>query len=314
MANIPTVDLSDYLSGDEVRKSQFVKALGKAFMETGFVSVKNHGLSDELTADLYAQVKAFFDLPETIKKQYHLPEMAGQRGYTPFGMEHAKGRNEGDLKEFWQFGNHIDDPKIREDFPANIEVKELPSFNPTGMLAYKTLMESGAYLLEAIAIFLDLDKNYFTDKIKNGNSILRAIHYPPITQEPKSAERAAAHEDINLITLLMGASAAGLEILNKQGEWLPVTALPNAIVVNVGDMLQRLTNNKLRSTTHRVVNPPRESWGTARYSIPFFLHPVGNMKLDCLPNCVSAERPLAYEPITADAYLNERLREIGLKK
>lgn len=314
MANIPAVDLSDYLSGDTVRKSKFAKALGKAFMETGFVSVKNHGLSDALTEDLYAQVKAFFDLPLAVKQQYHLAEMAGQRGYTPFGMEHAKGRNEGDLKEFWQFGNHIEDPALRENFPPNVSVKELPSFNPIGMQAYKTLMEAGGYLLEAIALFLGLEKDYFTHKIKDGNSILRAIHYPPITQEPKSAERAAAHEDINLITLLMGASAAGLEIMTKQGTWLPVTALPDAIVVNVGDMLQRLTNNKLRSTTHRVVNPPQAEWGSSRYSIPFFLHPVGDMALDCLALCITPENPLAYEPITADAYLNERLREIGLKK
>jgi isopenicillin N synthase-like dioxygenase len=311
---IPVVDLSDYLSGDPARISKFVKALGKAFSEYGFVSVTNHGLSNELTADLYEQVEAFFALPEDVKLQYLVPGLAGQRGYTPFGKEHAKGHNAGDLKEFWQFGQHVtDDPVLKAQYPNNIHVTELPSFNPIGMQAFKVLQNSGAYLLEAIALYLGLDKTFFADKIKNGNSILRAIHYPPITSEPKSAVRAAAHEDINLITLLMGASAAGLEILTKKGNWLPVTALPNAVVVNVGDMLQRLTNNALRSTTHRVVNPPRELWGTSRFSIPFFLHPISEMRLDCLDVCVSDANPAAFDPISAGEYLDERLREIGLK-
>jgi isopenicillin N synthase-like dioxygenase len=311
---IPVVDLSDYLSGDPARISKFVKALGKAFSEYGFVSVTNHGLSNELTADLYEQVEAFFALPEDVKLQYLVPGLAGQRGYTPFGKEHAKGHNAGDLKEFWQFGQHVtDDPVLKAQYPNNIHVTELPSFNPIGMQAFKVLQNSGAYLLEAIALYLGLKKTFFADKIKNGNSILRAIHYPPITSEPKSAVRAAAHEDINLITLLMGASAAGLEILTKKGNWLPVTALPNAVVVNVGDMLQRLTNNALRSTTHRVVNPPRALWGTSRFSIPFFLHPISEMRLDCLDVCVSDANPAAFEPISAGEYLDERLREIGLK-
>jgi isopenicillin N synthase-like dioxygenase len=311
---IPEIDLSDYLSGDPARVHHFVKAIGQAFSEYGFVSVTNHGLSDVLTQDLYEQVEAFFALPEAVKMKYLVPGLAGQRGYTPFGKEHAKGHNAGDLKEFWQFGQHVtDNPELKELYPKNVTVEELPSFNPIGMQAFKVLQASGGYLLEAIALYLGLDKHYFTDKITNGNSILRAIHYPPITQEPKSAVRAAAHEDINLITLLMGASAAGLEILTKKGTWLPVTALPNAIVVNVGDMLQRLTNSQLRSTTHRVVNPPRALWGTSRFSIPFFLHPISEMRLDCLPICVSEENPAAFEPISAGEYLDERLREIGLK-
>jgi len=314
LQNIPVVDLNDYLTGDPIRKNKFVKDLGNAFMEKGFVSVKNHGLSDAITTELYEQVKAFFNLEEAIKLKYVVPGLAGQRGYTPFGREHAKGRNEGDLKEFWQFGQAVlDNEALKATYPKNVSVTELPSFNPVGMNVYKLLEQTGSHLLEAIALFLELPSDYFHSKISNGNSILRAIHYPPITSEPKSAVRAAEHEDINLITLLMGASAAGLEILTKQNEWLPVTALPDAIVVNVGDMLQRLTNNVLRSTTHRVVNPPREEWGNSRFSIPFFLHPVSEMDLTCLPSCVTDENPKAYEDTTAGVYLDERLREIGLK-
>jgi isopenicillin N synthase-like dioxygenase len=169
-------------------------------------------------------------------------------------------------------------------------------------------------MLRAIALYLGLNENYFDDKIFHGNSILRPIHYPPITHEPKSAVRAAEHEDINLITLLMGASAEGLEVLNKKGEWVAVTALPEQLVVNVGDMLQRLTNNKLKSTTHRVVNPPKEKWDSPRYSIPFFLHPRSEMRLDSLPSCITSDHPAQYPPISAGEYLNERLAEIGLKK
>ena len=191
---------------------------------------------------------------------------------------------------------------------------ELPDFGTYGIKAYRQLEETGKFMLRAIALYLGLDEFYFDSKIHNGNSILRPIHYPPITAEPKSAVRAAEHEDINLITLLMGASAEGLEVLNKKNEWVSITALPEQLVVNVGDMLQRLTNNKLKSTTHRVVNPPREKWASPRYSIPFFLHPRSDMRLDCLPSCVTADNPLHYEPISAGEYLDERLREIGLKK
>jgi len=184
----------------------------------------------------------------------------------------------------------------------------------TYLKAYRSFETSGNQLLRAIALYLGLDEKYFDPYVHNGNSILRAIHYPPITNEPRSAIRAEQHEDINLITLLVGASADGLEILSKQNEWVPVTSLPDQIVVNVGDMLQRLTNNKLRSTTHRVVNPPREMWGSPRFSIPFFLHPKGSMSLACLPSCIDASHPRAYPDVTAGEYLDERLREIGLKK
>lgn len=314
-AGIPSVDLNDFTSGTPEQKAAFVQQLGKAYEDIGFVAVKGHFLSDQLSADLYEQVKQFYALSDEIKQSYEVPDLAGQRGYTSFGKEHAKGRTEGDLKEFWQFGQYVEDgDPIKAEYPDNVIVKELPKFNTLGKEAYKKLEETGQYMLRAIALYLGLDEFYFDEKIHNGNSILRAIHYPPITNEPQSAVRAAEHEDINLITLLMGASAEGLEVLNKQNQWVGITALPEQLVVNVGDMLQRLTNNKLKSTTHRVVNPPKEKWGTSRYSIPFFLHPKSGMKLDCLPQTVTADQPLAYEPITAGEYLDERLREIGLKK
>jgi isopenicillin N synthase-like dioxygenase len=253
-------------------------------------------------------------LPEPIKKQYEIAGLAGQRGYTSFGKEHAKGRNEGDLKEFWHFGQLVTEADVlSEEYPENVLVSELPNFNKYGLLAYQQLEETGKYMLRAIALFLELDEFYFDDKIYKGNSILRPIHYPPITAEPKSAVRAAEHEDINLITLLMGASADGLQVLNKQNEWVSITALPEQLVVNVGDMLQRLTNNVLKSTTHRVVNPPKEKWGSSRFSIPFFLHPRSEMRLDALPQCISEANPIKEEPISAGEYLIQRLKEIGLK-
>ncbi len=314
-AGIPSIDLNDFLSGDDKRKEKFVQELGRAYEEIGFVALKGHLLTNETSNNLYQQVQNFFNLPLEKKVSFEDPEIAGQRGYVGFGKEHAKGRSEGDLKEFWHFGQEVegDDP-IRSEYPNNILVPELPAFNEFGIKAYKQLEETGKHMLRAIALYLGLDEFYFDAKIKNGNSILRPIHYPPITNEPKSAVRAAEHEDINLITLLMGASAEGLEVLNKQGEWIAITALPEQLVVNVGDMLQRLTNNKLKSTTHRVVNPPREKWGTSRFSIPFFLHPRSEMRLDCLESCVTSTYQLHYEPISAGEYLNERLREIGLKK
>lgn len=313
--NIPVVDLSDFLSGDETRKQSFVKQLGKAYEEVGFVAVKNHGIPDDLIADLYKYVQQFFALPFDTKEEYEKPELAGQRGYTSFGKEHAKGFDAPDLKEFFQYGQTVEDNEpVNEDYPENVTVTEVPQFTPTLYKAYRNFEKSGKALLQAIALYLGLDEHYFDEWVHNGNSILRAIHYPPIKNEPKSSIRAEQHEDINLITLLVGASADGLQILTKQGEWVGVTSLPEQIVVNVGDMLQRLTNNKLRSTTHRVVNPPRELWGTSRYSIPFFLHPKSEMSLASLEGCIDEEHPKAYEDATAGAYLDERLREIGLKK
>jgi isopenicillin N synthase-like dioxygenase len=312
--SIPSLDLSDYLAGDSSRKGKFIRSLGKAYEEVGFVAIKNHGFEDSLRDELYNQVQNFFELDNDEKYRYERPKLNGQRGYNSFGKEHAKGNDSPDLKEFWQFGQCIEDDHARKvKYPKNVSVTELPQFNPIGMKTYKKLEEIGTNILRAIAVYLELDENYFDGKVKNGNSILRAIHYPPITSEPKESVRAAEHEDINLITLLMGASAEGLEVLSRQGDWVAVTALPEHIVVNVGDMLQRLTNSKLRSTTHRVVNPPKEKWGSSRYSIPFFLHPVEEMDLTSLDGCVDKEHPKEFEDMTAGAYLDERLAEIGLK-
>lgn len=315
MQNIPSVDLRDFLSGDPERKQKFVNEIGKAYEDIGFVALKGHFLDDALVEKLYSEVKNFFSLPVDVKEQYEIPGIGGQRGYVSFGKEHAKGRKEGDLKEFWHFGQYVnDDSKYKSEYPDNVEVKELPEFNTTGKEAYQMLEKTGIYVLRALAIYLGLDEFYFDNYIKEGNSILRPIHYPPITNEPQNAVRAAAHGDINLITLLMGAQGRGLQVQNHNGEWIDAIAEPDEIVINVGDMLSRHTNNRLKSTIHQVVNPPRELWGTSRYSIPFFMHPVSDMNLDCLDNCIDSEHPKLYDDITAGEFLNERLVELGLKK
>ncbi|GAA4301001.1 isopenicillin N synthase family dioxygenase [Compostibacter hankyongensis] len=314
-AAIPVVDLSAFTAGDTGRKSAFAAQLGRAFEAVGFVTVEHHGIPAGLIGELYKYVQEFFDLPETVKRRYEPEGLAGQRGYTSFGKEHAKGYDAPDLKEFFQFGQTVeDDARLKAEYPENLTVKEIPGFTPAAQKLYRAFEDAGASLLQAIALYLGLEEHYFDEKIHNGNSILRAIHYPPIRNEPASSIRAEQHEDINLITLLVGASAEGLEIQDKSGQWAPVTAGAGQIVVNVGDMLQRLTNNKLKSTTHRVVNPPRAQWHTSRYSLPFFLHPKSEMDLTCLADCVSDAIPAQYPPVTAGAYLEERLREIGLKK
>jgi len=313
--SIPVVDLADFINGDAASKAAFVQELGRAYEEVGFVAVKNHGVPDKLIEHIYEYVQQFFSLPLQQKLKYEIPQLAGQRGYTSFGREHAKGSEAPDLKEFFQYGQNVEDnDPVKSEYPDNVKVDEVPNFNETLYQAYKNFQKSGTSMLQAIALYLGLDEHYFDNWVHNGNSILRCIHYPPITVEPKSAIRAEQHEDINLITLLVGASADGLEILTKQNEWVAVTSLPEQIVVNVGDMLQRVTNNKLKSTTHRVVNPKREHWHTSRFSMPFFLHPKSNMSLACLDSCIDQLHPKHYDDITAGEYLDERLREIGLKK
>lgn len=315
MNNIPSVDLADFLSDDPKRKQKFVDEIGKAYEEIGFVSLGNHFLSDELVDELYKEIKAFFALPAEVKETYEIEGLGGQRGYVSFGKEHAKGKKEGDLKEFWHFGQEAtEDANLSEKYPTNVQVKELLDFNHTGMEAYRMLEKTGIYVLRALALYIGLDEFYFDHWANNGNSILRPIHYPPITEEPKGAVRAGAHGDINLITLLMGASAGGLQVLRKDGEWIDAIPKEDELVINVGDMLERLTNNKLRSTIHRVVNPPKEQWDTPRYSIPFFMHPRSDMKLNCLPECIDEEHPKAFDDITAGEFLHQRLVEIGLIK
>ncbi len=311
---IPVVDLSKFVDGNEQERQAFVEKLGKAFHEVGFVGVINHGIPKELVDGFYSSSKEFFSMKKEVKNKYEMAGMAGQRGYTSFGKEHAKQSQVADLKEFFQIGQYVDDPSLKEEYPDNVMVEEVQSFNTHGKDLYKAFEKSGGALLRAIALHLDLEESYFDHQIDRGNSILRSIHYPPITEEPRSAIRAEQHEDINLITLLVGASAGGLQLLTADNEWKDITPAEDEIVINVGDMLQRLTNNYLKSTTHRVVNPPKEQWHVPRLSIPFFLHPKGGMDLTCLDKCVTEDRPIAYESITAGEYLDERLREIGLKK
>ena len=315
MKNIPSIDLADFLSNNPSEKEKFVQQIGKAYEEIGFVALKGHFLDDQLTEKLYKTVREFYNLPSNIKKKYEIEGLAGQRGYTSFGKESAKGKKEGDLKEFWHFGQEvIDDSELTTIYPKNIQVTEIKNFNEIGMETFRMLEKTAIYVLRALALYIGLEEYYFDQYVVNGNSILRPIHYPPIVGETKGAVRAAEHGDINLITLLMGASASGLEVQNKQGDWIPVTALPEQLVINVGDMLQRLTNNKLRSTIHRVVNPEEKDWGKSRYSIPFFTHPGGNMQLNCLSECVTKNNPKSYDDITAGEYLKERLVELGLLK
>ncbi len=315
MSAIPSVDLREFTSGDPERKQKFTREIGKAFEDIGFVALKGHFLSPELVDNLYGQIKEFFSLPQDVKDSYEIAGIGGQRGYTSFGKEHAKGRKEGDLKEFWHFGQYVENnPKLEAEYPANITVDELPEFNEVGKETYKMLEKTAKYVLRALALHLDLEETYFDGFIKNGNSILRPIHYPPITVEPKNAVRAAAHGDINLITLLMGAHGKGLQVQNHEGEWVDAIAQPDELMINVGDMLSRLSNNKLKSTIHQVVNPPRELWGSSRYSIPFFMHPISEMPLNCLDNCVDEGHPKLYEDTTAGEFLHERLIELGLIK
>ncbi len=313
MNTIPSVDLADFTCNDPIRKQNFVNRIGNAYEEIGFVALKNHFLDDLLTTELYREVTAFFDLPTAIKQQYEIEGLGGQRGYVSFGKEHAKGKKEGDLKEFWHFGQeHNPNAKITATYPKNCLVKELDNFNTVGMTTYKMLEKTGVYVLRSLALYLGLEEYYFDHWVTYGNSILRPIHYPPITTEPQNAVRAGAHGDINLITLLMGASSGGLQVQRNDGVWIDAIPQKDELVINVGDMLSRLTNNTLKSTVHRVINPPKSEWHTPRYSIPFFMHPRSDMKLNCLPQCISETNPKQYSDITAGDFLQQRLIEIGL--
>jgi isopenicillin N synthase-like dioxygenase len=315
---IPSLDLASFYGKDQAKKEEFVAALGAAYNNIGFVAIRNHFLNDDLQQKLYGAIKKFFALPDDVKQKYERAGLAGQRGYIGKGKEHAKGRNTGDLKEFYHVGQELSQAQLAsEGYPANIWPEEVPELSTVAVDVYQALEKTGSYMLKAIALYLNLPENYFDDKIKNGNSILRPIHYYPIENPdavPADAVRAAEHGDINLITLLMGASADGLQVLRRDGKWIPITALPDQLVVNVGDMLERLTNKTLKSTIHRVVNPPRQLMNTPRYSIPFFMHPRSEMNLAALPGTVSKENPKKWDDITAGEFLDQRLAEIGLKK
>ena len=315
MNQIPSLDLRDFLSEDANRKEEFVQSIGKAFQEIGFCAVKGHLLSDDLVERLYKQIKLFFDLPYEVKAKYEFPQYSGQRGYVSFGKESAKGSKHGDLKEYWHFGQYIEEAeKEKYNYFPNVYVEELSEFNEVGREVYSTLEKTAKHILRALALYLNIEEDYFDQYIKNGNSILRPIHYPPILEDPKEAVRASAHGDINLITLLMGAHGKGLQVQHSNGEWIDAVASEDELMINIGDMLSRHTNNLLKSTVHRVVNPDRELLKKSRYSIPFFMHPVSEMKLNVLESCISDESPKSFDDITAGDFLNERLVELGLLK
>jgi isopenicillin N synthase-like dioxygenase len=311
VSNIPTLDIRRF----DTDRDAFVAELGAAYREWGFAGIRGHGVPQRLIDEAYDVFVQLFALPEDVKKHYHVAGSGGARGYTPFGVETAKGAKHFDLKEFWHVGREIaDNSKYREVMPPNLWPSEVPELRARGYALYQALDALGARVLSALALHIGLPEHYFADKTDSGNSILRPIHYPPITADDIPNVRAGAHEDINLITLLVGASAAGLEVKSKHGEWVPFTSDADTIVVNIGDMLQRLTNHVYPSTTHRVVNPPGEQARKPRYSTPFFLHPNPDFLIDVLPSCVTADNPSRYpEAITAQGYLEERLREIKLK-
>jgi len=313
VAGIPTLNLADFTHGTAEQRQAFVDDLGAAYREIGFAAISGHGVAPELIEGMYREAEGFFALPTEVKMTHEHPEHNRQRGYVSFGTEHAKDSKAADLKEFWQVGQmQVPEGADLSEYPPNATVEQCPGLASNSDALYQALEGVGRDMLKAIALHLGLDEAYFEQFVPGGNSILRLIHYPPITSEPASSVRAGQHEDINLITLLVGASAAGLEVMDTKGEWTGVTALPEHLVVNVGDMLQRLTNHQLKSTTHRVVNPPREMWSQPRFSMPFFCHPISGMSLAALTQCVDEGESPIDEPITAGEYLEQRLREIGL--
>ena len=314
-SRIPSLDIGRFASDRaDVDRAAFVAELGAVYREWGFCGIRGHGIPERLIEDSYRAVRDFFALPETVKCQYHVPGTGGARGYTPFGIETAKDSKHFDLKEFWHVGRELPrDSKYALLMPANLWPSEVPEFRRCALGLYQALDDLGSRVLAALALNLGLGENWFADKTEFGNSILRPIHYPPITSRNIPNVRAGADEDINLITLLIGASAEGLEVLSRKGEWVPFTAEADTIVVNIGDMLQRLSNHMFPSTTHRVVNPPGEKARMVRYSTPFFLHPNPDFLIKTLPGCISPDNPDRYpEPITAYDYLMQRLREIKL--
>ncbi|QGP80148.1 isopenicillin N synthase family dioxygenase [Sphingobium sp. CAP-1] len=302
------------LSMADMPKADFAQAFGQSFQRFGFAMVRDHGMDMGLIDEAWTMAHRFFNLPEAVKDQYNARFNGGQRGYTAFGTEIAKGASENDLKEFWHVGRDLPegDP-LAQTMPPNVWPAEMPAFRPLFTKLYAEFDRVGAELLSAIALYLGLPERWFDGPVENGNSILRLLHYPPVSPQAPGV-RAGAHEDINLITLLLGAEEGGLELKDRDGNWLPVVPPPGALAINVGDMLQRLTNHMLPSTSHRVVNPPPQRRGHSRYSMPFFLHLRPDFMIDALPQCVSADNPRREAPISAHDYLTERLIEIGLIK
>jgi len=289
------------------------RAFGASFERTGFAVVADHGIDAALIAWALRATREFFALPESVKARYHLAGQGGARGLTPFGIETAKGASTHDLKEFWHAGRDLPPGHpYRAVMPGNVWPDEVPAFRAAILALYAALDAAGARLLTAIALHLGLAADFFADSVRDGNSVLRLLHYPPVAPGTTGV-RAGAHEDINVITLLLGADEAGLELLGRDGVWRRVEAPPGTLVCNIGDMLARLTNDVLPSTTHRVANPAAARAGVARYSTPFFLHFRPDYLIRTLPGCVTPDRPDGYfAPITADAFLQQRLHEIGL--
>jgi isopenicillin N synthase-like dioxygenase len=311
--NIPTVDLNDYTAGDAAARSRLIETLGQGLSEFGFLNVEGHGIDSSLIRGTYDLWKRFFELPDEVKRRYAGVE-GGARGYTPFGIEHAKDNPLPDLKEFWHIGQEPPEGHpYRQEYPENVWPAEIPEIRQPTQRLYSSLERVAENLLRALAEYFDMPRDTFASMMTVGNSILRVIHYPPVRPDQAPAVRAAAHEDINLITLLCEATDSGLEILTRQGEWLAVETGPGQIVVDAGDMLSRFTNEVVPAATHRVVNPA-ENAARDRYSMPFFVHPYSACDLTIDERFVSADNPPKYPPITAGQFLEQRLREIGLKK
>jgi isopenicillin N synthase-like dioxygenase len=289
--------------------------LGRSFAENGFAVIRDHGIPQDLIARAEATSKAFFALPDPVKRAYAIEGGGGARGYTPFGTERAKGAEVFDLKEFWHVGRSLPEGHELAEFMApNIWPDEVDGFRETFTALFAAFETAGARVLEAIALHLDLPRDFFAPTIADGNSVMRLLHYPPLGPEaPEGAIRAAAHGDINTITLLLGAEEAGLELLAKDGRWHAVDVPEGALVINVGDMLERLTAGKLVSTTHRVVNPAGEASRRSRFSMPFFLHFRPDYLIEPLPSCVAEMGEGSAQPtISAHDFLMQRLREINL--
>ena len=308
--HIPTLSLAD----QERDPEGFAQAFGASFRSFGFAIVTDHGIDPKLIDSAWAMTRQLFELPEEAKRRYYSAELAGQRGYTPFGTEIAKDAAHVDLKEFWHVGRDLPaGHRFRDHMPDNIWPTELEEFEAIFTAMYAAFDRAGNQLLSAIARYLGLAPDWFADKVEHGNSVMRLLHYPPIPADAPGI-RAGAHGDINLITLLLGAEEGGLQLLTRQGEWLSIAPPEGALVINVGDMLERLTNNQLPSTIHRVLNPPPERRHIPRYSMPFFLHLASDVLIETLPVCMDSDHPNLYpSPITANDFLVQRLIEIGLK-
>ncbi|MBI3893422.1 MAG: isopenicillin N synthase family oxygenase [Candidatus Wallbacteria bacterium] len=314
LKRVPLVNLEDFTKGTPAERERFVATYGESLRWFGFVRVDGHGVDDALVQRNYDLFRKFFELDLPAKRRCEV-DRAGQRGYVGFGKEHAKDQALADLKEFWHVGRELPrEHPLASVYPANVWPAELPELKSTALALFGSLERCANVLLEALAAYFRIEPDSFRHMTRDGNSILRAIHYPPLAphHDPR-AVRAAAHEDINIITLLCGATATGLELLTRDGEWLAVDGLPGQIVTDAGDMLARVTNEVIPSTTHRVVNPG-DSANSSRFSLPFFVHPAPDVVLDCLPCCDTKDNPRRYPPVTGQAFLEQRLREIGLLK